>query len=443
MLRSTLIAALAGLVLAVPASGAPLGVYDDPAATGVALAGPDVIVQRHTRAGLAQVLAVPRAGGPARTLLSVRPGYETLERWGLAASAARVGAIVVRENANGNELEWRVYSGPPAGPLQLVQRTPNRGPDTWIPVRVDVDGDRLLLLEFTDDGSNRIRARTLDSASGFVPVPWARPSLVPIAIAGEFAAVAAAGPRRLAVTELATGAERATLTVDWSAPDLDVGADGRIVAATETGILAARPGEPARALPGTRGFTQPRVAGDAVAAVDGEVVGQNLAGVGTPMLLRADGSRAALGAVSHLLVDLAADVTGAAWVANGCVRYAAIAGPPVTAAAPDPCPSAEVSLYAIAASKLRGRFVQTPVRCIAAATPTCRGTVVARLGGRIVGTGRFSVPAGKQGEVRIRLTAGVAARFRREDGGGLVIGARVVDGRVGVGRGYSELSVDA
>jgi hypothetical protein len=129
-----------------------------------------------------------------------------------------------------------------------------------------------------------------------------------------------------------------------------------------------------------------------------------------------------------------------AWVANGCVRYAG--GGRSTAA--DPCPAAEVTLYAIANAKLRGDHTRVPVRCVAARTGTCRGTVFGKLGRRVVARGGFAVPAGRQRWVRLRVNPATVRRFRREGDGSLIIGANVRDGRVGSGCcGDSELTVYA
>ena len=57
-------------ILGLVAAGSPTGIRDDAAANRVALAGPEILVARH-EGRAAQLLAQPRAGGPARTLLTV------------------------------------------------------------------------------------------------------------------------------------------------------------------------------------------------------------------------------------------------------------------------------------------------------------------------------------------------------------------------------------
>jgi hypothetical protein len=424
MLRLALGVVLAVLALPPPA-GAEIALRDDVAATAVALAGPDALVLRDQRGGGARLLAVPRAGGPARTLLTVpsaRPTWPNEE--GLSASDQRVALLVeVRD-------EWRVYSGPPAGPLQVVRRLPYRGVRTWIPYLVDVDGDRVLLLEIQDEGEGAVRARILDPALGLVPIAWAKESFAPVAIAGPYAAVAASRPRRVAVVDLATGAERAAVRVPRFGPGLgvDLAADGRLVVATGAGLATARPGEAPQAVAGTKGLTSPRFAGGAIVAFE----------EGRPVVL--DGARRVVGPPSRVPTDLAADASGVAWLSNGCVRHEAFAGAP---AADDPCPSTEIGLYLIASSPLRGRHVRVPVRCVTAATATCRGTVLGKVGRKVVARGRFAVPVGTERRVRVRVTRAAARRFRRERFGSLIIGARVPDGRIGAGAGgSSELSIE-
>ena len=107
-------AVLAVLALASPAFGAPVALRDDLAASGVALAGADVLVLRDQRRdGGAQLLAIPRGGGPARTLLSVDSAEPTWVNNGdLSASDQRVAVYLAIGDRRDRTVEWRVYSGP-------------------------------------------------------------------------------------------------------------------------------------------------------------------------------------------------------------------------------------------------------------------------------------------------------------------------------------------
>jgi hypothetical protein len=367
--------------------------------------------------------------------LSVRSVQTVFEAQGhLSASDARVALITEILDGRERTVEWRVYSGPPSGPLQIVRRIPDRA--GWEPVLVDVDGDRVLIVEARVEGDGAVRAHILDPALGLVPIGWASKAMTPVAIAGGHAAVSARRPRRIAVVDLATGAEQAAVPLGRPT-DVDLAADGRIAVPTRRGIAVASPGAPPHTVPGSRDLSGARFVGAAMTAFDE---------TGPPVMVGSDGARAILGPPSRVLTAFAADPQGLAWVANGCIRYAAL---PVTASAPqagDPCPTTEIGLYLIAKSKLRGRTVRVPVRCVTAPTGVCRGTVLGRDGEggrRVVARGRFAVPVGKERKVPVRIERGTVRRFRRKNFGFLLIDARIPNGRIGVGAdGSSELTVD-
>ena len=79
---------------ATPAGAATVGVYDGPDLSAVALAGPDAVVLRQASSERSQLVAVPRGGGKAQTVLTVdRMNFVFEEPRRLAASAARVALI--------------------------------------------------------------------------------------------------------------------------------------------------------------------------------------------------------------------------------------------------------------------------------------------------------------------------------------------------------------
>jgi hypothetical protein len=207
MNRVALGAVVAWLLLIAPASADPVPLRHDRAGVAVALAGADVVVMSEHARGRVKLVAVPPTGGKARTLLSVRHGALGHGPTDLAASPQRVAAIVEIEGTKRRPDEWRVYSGPPSGPLQLVRQTRDTDGDAWIPYTVSVDGDRMLLVEgipATSYGfeepqdAGPLRASLLDS-SGWTPVPWASGARVPVTIAGPYAAVAGYGPQRVEI----------------------------------------------------------------------------------------------------------------------------------------------------------------------------------------------------------------------------------------------------
>jgi hypothetical protein len=433
MLRVALGVLIAVLAAAPPAAGAPIALRDDLGATAVALAGDEVLVLRDRRRG-AELIAVPRAGGAARTLLSVRAARPTWpNEYSLAASDERVALFLEIADERDRTVEWRVYSGPPSGPLEIVRRTRERESGTWVPYVLDVDGDRVLLIEVDEGDDDGVRARVYDPVSGFVPIEWSNESIAPVAIAGRHAAAIATRPRRLAIVDLLTGAPEAVVRVPRFTYEygVDLAAGGRLVAATRAGLLTMRPGEAAQTVPGTEGLSSPRFGADAIAAFQG----------GRPVVLGADGSREVLDPPSSVPTGLAADARGVAWLANGCLRHSALAAP-FPGQADDPCPSTEIALAYIASSPLRGRHVRVPVRCVTAPTGICRGTVLGKVGRKVVARGRLAIPTGAVRRVRMRVTRAAAARFRRDDFGSLIIDARIPDGRIGVGAdGSSELTV--
>jgi hypothetical protein len=438
MKRTLVVAVLAAIALAPAASAAPIPIRHDRGATAIALAGPDVIVASQGRRGALKVVALPRTGGRARTLLSVRDAVLADDESILSASAQRVAVMV---DVDGHPDEHRVYSGPPAGPLRLVRRTLDPDGDTWTPFAVSVDGDRLLLLEglpvnSTDDeeesDAGPVRAQILD-ASGWTPVPWTSSTHVPVAIAGPYAAAVAYGPKRIELADLATGTPLATLTGQWPEQlSLDLAPDGRIAADVLGAIKTAGPGQGEQAVAGSKQLTLPRFAGSSLAAFDD---GRN-----TLDLIGAGGKTTTLGPRSMIRTDLDADDQGVAWVFNGCVRYAPF-GPGAQPTHKNPCPTSEVALWTIGpSSKLHGDTATAQVKCVTSVSGRCRGRLVARsdIGKPIIGRGTFDIPAGDRWhKVPVHFDRRTVAKFHREHFGGVVINAIVRDGTVGTGAGYS------
>ena len=166
---------LCGFVAA-PAGAATVGVFDGPDLSAVALAGPDVVVLRQTSAAHSELVTVARGGGKPQTVLRVK-GMNFVfddESRRLAGSASRVALIAEIEDARDRTVEWRVYSGPPRGPIAVVRTLPVS--EAWVPSLVDVDGDRALIVESRPEPDGPIRAFLFDSVPGLVPIAWARAS---------------------------------------------------------------------------------------------------------------------------------------------------------------------------------------------------------------------------------------------------------------------------
>src|SRR4051812_46916403 len=302
-----LAAALAALAVAAPAS---TGLLDDVNATGVALAGPDVIVMRELPGGrTTQLTAVPRAGGKARTLLSVAHVQRAFEaKFRLAASDQRVAVVLEMLDEHDRTVEWRVYAGPPSGPLAIVKREPNVGDEPWVPELVGVDGSRVLVVEAHEEEDGGGRAEVIDAAGAETPIGWTTSAFVPIALAGPYAAAAGDSPQRLSVVDLANGAELSRVGLNPQPENVDIAADGRVAAASQSGLSVLRPGAAVQRLPKTAKFTSPRFAGTRLVALDAR---------GGPVVV---GGKV-LGPPSRVVPGMDADAGGVAWVANGCVRY--------------------------------------------------------------------------------------------------------------------------
>jgi hypothetical protein len=435
--RWTLLALLA-LALPATAHGEAVGVYDAIDAEEVALAGPDILVAQNTGGGV-KVEAVPRAGGAPRTLLSIPSAQLSWPGDALAGSPTRVVVLVERLSRRYSATAWEIYSGPPSGPLQLLWRTRNRSVRSLSPFLADVDGDRALVVA-TPNGVDGVQVWTSEAGAPLARVPWATDAFAPVAIAGDYAGAFAARPRRIVLADRATGAVAASHRIGrMERTQLDVAADGRLVTDTPNGLVTLRPGAAPQRLPGTEGVFRPRFAGSAIAAIHEHVPFSD------PALFAADGSRRVLGGPTRVVTHHAADDQGVAWIANGCVRYAPIAGaPPPVPPVGDPCPATEISLPLIDSSVLRGRTVLVRVTCIATPTDACRGTLLIKRGlahnGPVLTRGPFTVPAGVTQRVPVRLNR-VALRAARRDGT-FQLGAAIPGGRLGVGgRGSAELTV--
>jgi hypothetical protein len=424
---------------AAPAGAATVGVYDGPDLSAVALAGPDALVLRQPSGQRSQLVAVPRGGGRPQTVLTVNRMNSVFEDESrrLAASAARMALIAEIEDAQDRTVEWRVYSGPPRGPIGVVRALPIR--EAWVPALVDVDGDRALIVEARPEPDGPIRAFLLDSVAGLVPIPWARASALPIEISGGFAAASMAGPNRVAVLDLATGAELVTVPLSdrERGADLSLAPDGRVAVATLAGVEVAGPGAAARLVPGTKGLKRVHLIGGTLSGFDKS---------GRAVALPVSGGRiTTLGPPTNVFVDATGDASGYAWIANGCAHVAPFPISTAPARSSDPCPTTEITYAYIASTRLRGRTITVPVGCVTAPRGVCRGTAIARIfegDGKAAASGRFAIAVGKSREVKMRMTRAALAEFRREGFGSLVMDARIPNGRIGAGGdGSAELTV--
>jgi hypothetical protein len=432
---------LAGAMLqGAEAATAPRALLDAERAQDVALAGGEVLVAASTSRGGVRLRAVPATGGPARAVFEVPPrgrGWTSVSR--LASSAHLTALLVAFLDSNGYFRDWRVYAGPPAGPLALVQRVRHAGTRrVWTPLDVDVHGDRLLVQELRQPGfAFRLVARAPDGTGP--PLRQGRFG-APTAIAGEQLAYLSRSLIR--IVDWRTGRQSGSIEIGRHSGEiedrhLDMTDGARVVAAIDGRLLTGAPGVPVQELPGSGGvggLSAPLFAGERVAALAPARRGAERPVVIDP----AAGDLRWLGPPSSELNGIAANDSTVAWLANGCVLGAdtapvAVAPAPTLDAPPaGPCPRAEVDLGE-GADRVRGGVLRVPVICVAAPAPGCRGEVLLGKGGW-AGSGRFLVPPGGRRSARVRLSRRGMARARRQlrlyPVAEFSMGARVEDGRL-------------
>ena len=425
--RLCLLLAVLGFGTAVtPAGAAPVPLLNAPNAQEVALAGPDVVVARTVGRGGVLVDVVPSQGGVARRLLTIAPrGRGSISEVLVAASPQRVAVLAGVERRN--RVERRLYTGPPAGPLQLDIKAGEGG---FFPVDAAVDGDRVLVVEERRAGGTR--ARLLRPGAAPRTVPWPGEIVPPVALSGSRAAFVGTEQRvteqidlRLLVIDVATGA--AQLSRPAPAPvELALAPDGHVVAESGIGLLAVAPGQPATRLPGSDFMLRPRLAGTAVAGLERTRLGALRPAVLEP----GSATPLPLGIQSFDARDIAADDRGVAWIAHGCVLFA-----PLGTAAPaeppaGPCPRSEATVDSLE-NTLHRRTVRLVATCVAAPARGCRGTVVLRRHG-IVGRTRFRVAPDRKRTIKVRVKKRIARllRARARRGGHVILHSttRVADG---------------
>ena len=403
-IRLTLLALLAAALAAAPASASgPVPLLTSENTQSIAVAGPDVIVSRNGPLGTLRVDAFPAAGGPARSLLPTAPRGEDADAYtAVAASPQRVALVTLLISPKG-EFTEQLYSGPPTGPLTLVESV--RESSGWGPDAVTVDGDRMLVLEGKRD-ANRLR----------LFAPGAAPRVVPLAkpLTGFFDF---AGDRlvfdsndRIILADIATGSRLLSARSDLSS-GLDVAADGRIVAdGDDVGVFTIMPSGLRQGVQDGEFLRNPRFAGNAIAAIE-----ETAADTDRPVVLAPTAIHPhAVGLPSASIETMDADAAGMAWIANGCVLYATLDAVAPAEPPAGPCARTEVEI-SNASYTLRGRSLRLVAHCIAATAAGCDGTVTVReFGTRIVGRGAFNAAAGKRQRFTARFTRRSARRIRRE-----------------------------
>jgi hypothetical protein len=415
--RIVLSLSLAAFALtAAPAAADPVPLLASRTAQSVAVSGGDVIVSRSANGGV-RVDRLPSQGGSPRRLLTLAPRGR---RWNaltvVAASDRRVALIVAfdhvkKHSADPDHQQWQLYSGPPTGPLTLVERS---GPAGFPPADVAVDGDRMFVAEanFTELFT---RGRFFDAGAAPRELSWPGDVFPPVSPAGSHAAFIGTATQttpseraKLFVVDPASGAVQSRIDIDGTGTLYDLAPDGHVVAEGNRGLFTAGAGQPRRALSGGEFMTFPTFAGAAVAGFD-----RADAGTLTPAVVDPGAGQArAIGVPSFETFAIAADAETVAWIAHGCVLSSPVAGPTPQEPPAGPCPRSEASVDNFD-TVMKGRRVRLVVRCVAAPASGCRGTVVVRHRGSNAGHKRFRVPSGRQRGITVRLSKRAAGFVRR------------------------------
>jgi hypothetical protein len=401
-IRLTLLALLAAALAAAPASASgPVALMTSENTQSIAVAGPDLIVSRNGPLGTLRVDAFPTAGGPARSLLRTAPRGEDADAYtAVAASPQRVALVTLLISPQG-EFTEQLFSGPPTGPLTLVEQV--RESSGWGPDAVAVDGARLLVLEGKRD-ANRLRLFVPGAAPRVVRL--AKPLTGAFAFAGD--RLAFETDESIVLADLATGSRLRFVRTDLSF-NLDVAADGRIVAdGDDVGVFTVMPSGLRQGVPDGEFLENPRFAGDAIAAIEETAAETDRPVVLTPGAIHPR----AVGLPSSVIEVMDADAAGMAWIANGCVLYAPIDAVAPAEPPPGPCARAEMDVETVS-STLRGRTLRLVAHCIAATAAGCDGTVTVHEPG-IVGRGAVHVAPGKRARFTVRFKRRSARRLRRD-----------------------------
>jgi hypothetical protein len=433
MLRLTLAALAAALLIAPAAQAEPVALLDAPTAQDIALAGAEVIVPRTGARGRLTVDAVPVTGGAPRRLLAASgPG----KGWGasafVSASPTRVAVQVLYDRpdlVHGDKLQWRLYIGPVAGPLQLAATAHKKD---WHPIDTAVDGDRV----FVDEGKFTLfatRLRLFEPGAAPRVLPWANGVDAPIALADGHVAYAGSSRKgadapldHVFVADPLTGARQLSMAVS-DPGGIDVAADGRVVADYRNGLVSAAPGVPKATLPSSKRLFLPQFTGSAIAAVERSTFGAVRPSVLGP------GATAPrpIGVLTSDIQALDANDQGVAWIGNGCVLFAPAGTSASTEPPVGPCPRAEIQVDG-ADQTLRGRTVRMAATCLAAPASGCDGRATLRFRGA-AGSAPFTVAARHRKVFSIRLTERAArlvrARVRKKDFAVLPLRSSLHDGR--------------
>jgi hypothetical protein len=311
--------------------------------------------------------------------------------------------------------------GPPLGPLTPLAPLRGLTSGEFVPVDLQVVGDKLFVLEQRiDPREARLTVRDAGGASAPVTSLTLTREDRPV-IAGELVAVArrpsipVAGRRgEVTIQGWRTGAAARIVRVPIEVASMDLRPDGHILVSDVRGTIGELGLDGAfRRI--TRSGRSPAYAGRDIVYVTGDRV-QQLMVAGPGRVPRP------LGVPSAGIDGFAVDGQRAVWSAHGCLLVTDLRAPATLSLPPGPCPRAEVALdRQVSSMRLQsGGRVVVPLRCIAAPTEGCRGRV--RLTANVVtgkqvlktrlGSAPLRIAPGARRAITVRLSGRAAAVVR-------------------------------
>jgi len=357
----------------------------------------------------------------------------------LDASSERAGLVVTTEDDGSTLRAAQSFAGPATGPWEALTPLRELRPDEFFPSWHQVDGAMLFTTEIRGDLQEiRFVVREPDAEPREIELP---PDVITAVFAGDLVAYAVQmkgqpsddEPRRLVVRNWRTGEERSSAVIRQGIEDLDLRPDGRVVLNEDGGgLFEVRGGGTPRRL--TRAGVAPAYVGDRIVFVrQAEREGDERLAV-----VESDGRVRGFGVPTARIAGFAVDGSRVLWRANGCLLVADVSARAAAAPGPGPCPRSELFLDDSGPSPVldRSRRVPLILRCIAAASPGCRGTVRLRLADGPTGNAsaplRFRIPAGRSRRLAPRLTRRAYRAAIRESrtgigGAALVVHAVAID----------------
>jgi hypothetical protein len=392
-------------------------------------AGEQVLVARVHGESL-RVLAIPLSGGPARQVFSFDAPHG-LPIYGvtLAASAQRAVVTVEMGRGVGRALAVQTFAGTVGGGWSELQPFTDLGrSDVFVPVRQQVEGERIFTTESRSDDAMRVVVRDPDPHEvAFAPGE----DVLNATFVGDLVA-SGAGIYGLVVRDWRTGAAVSSARLPDGVDSIALRPDGRAAVTLTAGALYdVRPGARPQPLgyamePANIGLTNVPVAwaGDALVYI---TYG------GDFRVIDASGRSRPFGVPTRWIYGFATDGSRVLWVANGCLLVDDVSAPQSTAPGPGPCVRSELEIDN--EPPTLARTLPFRLRCVAAPR-VCRGTL--RLTTRsarahvISQRLRFAIPAGQARRLEVPLTCRGYRLMRRKlaqaPSARVHLGARTVDG---------------